>query len=64
MTPKALSANNLPYTAVSRSARGSGGANVGTRAATWTERAAATPALDATLEIHISAPPTNPAKEP
>ena len=34
LTPNALSASNVPYTAVSRSARGSGGANDGARLAT------------------------------
>ena len=64
LTPNALSASKEPYTAVSRSARGRGGASDGTRLATCTESAAATPALDAMLEIHSSAPPTNPAKGP
>jgi hypothetical protein len=64
LTPNALSASKVPYTAVSSNARGSAGANAGTRLATCTARAAATPALDATLEIHIRAPPTNPAKGP
>ena len=64
LTPNALNASNVPYTAVSSTALGNGAANEGTRLATWTERAAATPALDATFEIHISAPPTNPANGP
>src|SRR5687767_16030098 len=38
LTPKALSANNRPYTAGSRGARGKGGAQRGTTAGTWTGR--------------------------
>ena len=63
-TPKALSANSAPYTSVSNSARGTGGANAGTRLATCTDSAAATPALEVKLLIHISAPPTKPANGP
>jgi hypothetical protein len=63
-TPKAFSANSDPYTNVSSKARGSGGANAGTRLATCTDNAAATPALEVKLLIHISAPPTKPANGP
>jgi hypothetical protein len=63
-TPNAFKANNAPYTAVSNNARGTGGAKAGTRLATCTDNAAATPALDATLLIHISAPARNPANCP
>ena len=64
LTPKTLSAKSDPYTAVSNSPRGRGGASAGTRLATWTDRAAATPALEVKLLIHINAPATKPANGP
>ena len=63
-TPNAFKANSTPYTAVNNNARGTGGANAGIRLATCTDKAAATPALDPTLLIHISAPARNPANWP
>ena len=64
LTPKALSANNTRYSAVSSIARGSGGASAGTRLATCTDSAAATPALEVKLLIHINDPAVNPANGP
>ena len=63
-TPKAFSAYSSRYRPVSRAARGTGWANHGTRLAICTANAAATPALEATLLIHISAPARKPAKLP
>ena len=63
-TPKALSANNTAYTPVISNARGTGPANAGTRLATCSDSAAATPALEVMLLIHISAPAMKPANGP
>lgn len=63
-TPKALSANRKAYTPVSSSARAVVSENAGTSVATCSDSAAATPALEAMLLIHISAPARKPANEP
>jgi hypothetical protein len=63
-TPNAFSANNAPYTPVINSARGPPGAKAGTRLATCSDNAAATPALEVMLLIHISAPAMKPANWP
>jgi len=63
-TPNAFSANNTAYTPVITIARGTGPASEGTRFATWSDNAAATPALEVMLLIHISAPAMKPANWP
>ena len=64
LTPKALSANSTAYSAAISPMRAPGPASAGTRLATWVAKAAATPALEATLPIHISAPVMKPANGP
>ena len=61
-TPNALSANSALYTPAISSARGDGCANCGKACATWLVSAAATPALEVTLQIHISAPVRKPGE--